>query len=214
MFLYHAAAAVFFPLTRELSKYIIVCAVDVLRSCIEFVALLFLGKIRVHKLGVSGRLIVGFGCWISVNWLNVLDVSDWKKLCTGPLCACGLGSWAGWYTWYSGWVGGLAAIRAMVFNFFAVNLISGGFISKSALRKRWGEFFKAPRALVAHIASMVSILSAKNLGIGRLIHSAAAESVNVMMIYEQRTVGGIPHLVFNKLVKKLALFFPFAMKSL
>lgn len=43
---------------------------------------------------------------------------------------------------------------ATVFKILAVSLTSGGWRSKSWQRKRWGELRRAPRALVAHIASI------------------------------------------------------------
>lgn len=61
---------------------------------------------------------------------------------------------------------------AMVFAIFAASLISGGFRSKSCLKKMDGEFFNAPSALVAQILSMTVSFSEKNLGIGRFIHAA------------------------------------------
>lgn len=65
-------------------------------------------------------------------------------------------------------------MMAMVFAIFADSLISGGFRSKSCLKKMVGEFFSAPSALVAQMLSIVDNFSEKNLGIGKFIHAATA----------------------------------------
>lgn len=65
-------------------------------------------------------------------------------------------------------------MRDTVLTIFAVSLMLGGFRWKSCCRKMFGEFLRAPSALVAHMASMAACFSEKNFGTGSSSHATAA----------------------------------------
>lgn len=90
-------------------------------------------------------------------------------------------------------------------NVLVVSQTSGGLRSRMCLKQICGKFFRVHNAFVARMMFIVFSFSAKNFGIGRLIHAAEAQSfasftVDVRRIL--RSFGGTPHLMFDRLNTK------------
>lgn len=65
-------------------------------------------------------------------------------------------------------------MMAIVLAIFAASLIAGGFRPRSWRKKTDGEFFKAPKALVAQMLSMTVSFLEQNFGMGKFIHAVTA----------------------------------------